>query len=270
MKIGVIVNTYNRPRALNLVLQGLLAQSRRPDEVIIADDGSTSETRDLLTSFVNRGLQLKHVWQPDEGFRRSRILNQAIASSKADLLIFIDGDCIPLPDFIERNSKLYEPGTISAGQRVLLSRGFTDQLESAGNLHVCPSRSSATWFFRFLKGDVNRILPFLALGDSGWRVAQPNRYDLVRGCNFAILRESLILVGGFEEQFEGWGFEDSELAVRLINNGVRVKSLRFSSLVLHLWHPEASRERAGENIAALQRAIADKKRYAAQGLAPAA
>lgn len=270
MKIGVIVNTYNRPRALNSVLQGLLAQSRQPDEIIIADDGSTSETRDLLTFFANQGAQFKHVWQPDEGFRKSRILNQAIASSNADLLIFIDGDCIPLPDFVEKNYKLYEPGTISAGQRVLLSRGFTNRIESTGNLQLCSDRSLTAWLFRFLKGDVNRISPFLALGDSGWRMAQPSRYDLVRGCNFAVSRESLILVGGFEEEFEGWGFEDSELAVRLINSGVRVKSLRFSSLVLHLWHPEASRERAGKNIEALQRAIADKKRVAARGLAPAA
>jgi len=270
MRIGVIVATYNRPRALNLVLQGLLAQSKKPDEFIVADDGSTSETRDLLASFANRGADFKHVWQTDEGFRKARILNQAIASSKADLLIFIDGDCIPLTDFVEKTSKLYEPGSILAGQRVLLSRGFTHRVESAGNLQACPSRSSATWLFRFLKGDVNRVSPFLSLGDSEWRLAQPYRWELVRGCSFAVARESLTLVGGFEEEFEGWGFEDSELAVRLINSGLRVKSLRFSSPVLHLWHPEASREKAGKNIEALKRAIADKKRAATRGLAPAA
>lgn len=270
MRIGVIVATYNRPRALNLVLQGLLAQSRKPDEIIIADDGSTSETRDLLDSFAHRGASFSHVWQPDEGFRKSRILNQAIASSNTELLIFIDGDCIPLPDFIEKTSRLYEPDSILAGQRILLSQGFTRRLETAGNLQVCPSRRSATWLLRFLKGDVNRISPFLSLGDSAWRIARPNRYELVRGCNFAVSRESLILVGGFEEEFEGWGFEDSELAVRLINSGLRVKSLRFSSPVLHLWHPEASREKAGKNIEALKRAIADKKRHATRGLAPAA
>jgi glycosyltransferase involved in cell wall biosynthesis len=266
MNVAVVLSTYNRPKALSLVLRGLASQTEQPAEIIIADDGSTADTRIVIESFCSGLPCIKHLWQPDEGFRKTRILNQAICASKADLLIFLDGDCIPMSDFVSSHRMLYEPKVVCAGQRVLLSAGYTKRLESGANRSGQPSRSSLMWFYRFLRGDINRISPFISLPDWGWRLSKPKNHALVRGCNFSVSRQDAIKVGGFEEQMEGWGFEDSEFAIRLINSGLRVKSLRYSSPVLHLWHPEANRDSEGKNRAVLNQAISSVKTFALKGL----
>jgi glycosyltransferase involved in cell wall biosynthesis len=268
MKIGVIVNTYNRPAALRLVLLGLAVQTRTPDEVIIADDGSSGDTRDLIGALAGRfnNTPYIHVWHEDMGFRRSQILNLAIARSTADLLVFLDGDCVPQRDFVAQHGALYQDNVILAGQRVLLSKRFTQILESSEDIHRIPARYSLQWVLGRFRGDVNRLAPFLRLPDGRWRTRDPSSYHLVRGCNFSVARRSLLCVGGLEESIEGWGFEDSELAVRLINNGLKVKSMRFSSPVLHLWHPEADRSSAERNRALLDQAIAEHKVSSVRGL----
>lgn len=266
MSVAVVLSTYNRPRALSLVLRGLASQTEQPSEIIIADDGSTADTRILIESFRGNLPCIKHLWQPDKGFRKTRILNQAICASESDLLIFLDGDCIPMSDFVSSHRIFYEPEVVCAGQRVLLSAGYTGCLESSGNYSRQPSRSSLIWAYRYLRGDINRISPFISLPDWGWRLRKPKDYALVRGCNFSVSRRDAIRVGGFEEQIEGWGFEDSEFAIRLINSGLRVKSLRYSSPVLHLWHPEASRDYEDKNRAVLNQAVSNVKTFALKGL----
>ena len=99
MTIGIIVSTYNNPEWLRKTLFGYTLQTVMPDEVVVADDGSTSETRDLIDQFRDR-LPIKHVWHEDRGFQKSEILNKAIAASTSDYLIFTDQDCVPRRDFI--------------------------------------------------------------------------------------------------------------------------------------------------------------------------
>ena len=100
--ISVVVTTFNRPDALHLVLAALTQQTLLPNEVIIADDGSTEETRQLIVQLkTTLNYPIKHVWQADEGFRAAKIRNQAVLQANYDYLIFLDGDCVPFPDFIE-------------------------------------------------------------------------------------------------------------------------------------------------------------------------
>jgi hypothetical protein len=73
-------------------------------------------------------------------------------------------------------------------------------------------------------------------------------------------------VDGFEECLEGWGYDDSELAVRLLNAGAEVKTLRFASPVLHLWHKEELRDRLSANGLHLNAAIIEKRTKAIKGL----
>ena len=116
LTIGVIISTYNNPAWLEKTLWGYLNQTRPADEILIADDGSTDETRKLIESFTeksaasnqeksaasNRGaLPIKHIWQEDRGFQKSQILNKALVAATAEYLIFTDQDCVPRKDFIE-------------------------------------------------------------------------------------------------------------------------------------------------------------------------
>src|ERR1700730_11552217 len=128
--ISVIVTTYNWPAALERVLIALSHQSDQVAfEVIVADDGSTKETADLI-GHLQKSLpyDLQHCWQPDIGFRAAKIRNQAAALARGQYLIFIDGDCIPPSSFIARHQQLAQRGCFVVGNRILLSPGYTEQI----------------------------------------------------------------------------------------------------------------------------------------------
>jgi glycosyltransferase involved in cell wall biosynthesis len=260
----VLVSTYNRPRALTLVLGGLARQSIAPTQIIIADDGSTEETRRVVNAWIHRGLPIEHCWQEDRGYRKTKVMNDALTRARPGLCIFLDGDCVPFPDFVSNHLSMAEPKHISAGSRVLASERFTNQLEAEGNIGQLDSWR--TWISRRLKGDVNRINQLVYLPDGPWRKMQSKNWRLVRGCNFAVRLEDVLAVDGFEESLEGWGPDDSELTVRLLNNGLLVKNLRFAVPVLHLWHKEESRQNITRHRGYLQEAIETKKIHAAVGI----
>ena len=116
MRLSVIITTYNSPIWLEKVLWGLHAQQYRDFEVIIADDGSSEETAALLKHMrAETGLDLLHVWQPDEGFQKCRILNKAILHADAPYLVFTDGDCIARPDFLAEHARNAERGYYLSG-----------------------------------------------------------------------------------------------------------------------------------------------------------
>src|SRR5689334_9761349 len=84
MKIAVIVTTYNRPDALDAVLDAYTVQSDLDFELLVADDGSTARTRELTERFAQHApFAVAHVWQEDEGFRAAAIRNKALARTQA-------------------------------------------------------------------------------------------------------------------------------------------------------------------------------------------
>ena len=236
--ISIIVTTYNRPDALDAVLRGLARQSDKDFEVIIADDGSASETAALLQSWQGRLQQpLKHIWQEHRGFRAAEIRNRAILASSGAYCIFLDGDCIPRSDFVLEHRELAEIGWFVVGNRVLMSKRLTDQ---ALRQHLEPE----LWTFaeacraRF-NGDINRIAPLLQAKLGPVRKIRPQYWWGARSCNLAVWRADIEQVDGFDGSYVGWGLEDSDLLIRLLRAGVNRKDGRFSTGVLHLWHPLA-------------------------------
>ena len=263
MKTSVVVSTYNRPKALSLVLKGLAEQSLPPDEIVIGDDGSGEDTYDVIRRWQAHGLKITHCWHADEGFRKTIIMNVAVSRAQGDLIIFLDGDCIPLRSFVKDHVSLHEQGWIHAGPRILADQWLTAQLESGSeDIKLSP------WFFLVnrVQGHVNRLAPLIRLPDGDWRRSHPNKWELVRGCNFSVVRRSVMEVDGFEESVLGWGLDDSDIAVRLINAGVNVKSLRFAAPVLHLWHAEESRSNLEQNRLYLQEAMQSKRIRAKLGI----
>ena len=135
--IAVVISTYNRPHALNLVLQSLAEQSVPADQIIVGDDGSTRETADLIKGWNQRGLTVEHVWHADQGYRKTIAMNEAICRVRYSTTLFIDGDCIAHPNLVAHHKAYSEPGAILAGARILASKNFTEELER-GCVHDQP------------------------------------------------------------------------------------------------------------------------------------
>ncbi len=249
--ISVICSTYNRPDALDAALSGLIRQTDNHFEVIIADDGSTDDTRKVVAQYQRTApFRVSHAWHEDQGFRLAAIRNLALQYAKGSYILFLDGDCIPSPEWIRHHRALAEKGWTVSGQRILTSQAFCSEL-----LNDKDFQSNFDWklssFRRLARNkQINRWTPAISFcinNLSFWRKCAPKNWKMIRGCNWGIWHEDLTRVGAFNEKMVGWGHEDSELAIRLMNEGVKFKSGSFATAVLHLWHQEASREHSKEN-----------------------
>lgn len=265
MLISVVVTTYNRPDALRAVLDGLRAQTDRGFEAIVADDGSRDDTRALVDELRGSfGVQLEHAWQEDRGFRAGAARNRAAERAAGEYLVFLDGDCIPRPGFVARHRALAERGWMVAGNRILLGEAFTARVLRE-QVPVAAWDAEA-WKAARARGDVNRTLPLLDLPLGPLRKLAARRWQRVRTCNLGVWTDDFRRVRGFDETFEGWGFEDSDLAVRLINAGVRRKEGGFATGVLHLWHREYDRRHEGRNWDLLQQRLRSGATLPAAGM----
>jgi len=246
MRVAVIIATYNRPDALAAVLDGYLAQEHKDFEVVVADDGSTGDTRKLVEDYARRAsFFIRHVWQEDLGFRAAAARNRGIAATSADYIIFSDGDCVPSRCFVDRHNKLAERGYFLSGNRILLGEKFTAQaLREHLPLH---ERGVKEWLKSWIRGEINRCFPLLALPDGAFRKRSPERWQGVKTCNLSAWRSDLLRVNGLDESYSGWGLEDSDLVVRLLHAGVKHKSARFAAPVFHLWHEDFDRSHLPEN-----------------------
>jgi glycosyltransferase involved in cell wall biosynthesis len=266
--ISVIVTTYNREDALDAVLRSLARQTDRDVEVVVADDGSGPATADLIESWKGRlGLPLRHVWHEDRGFRAAEIRNAAVASSRGAYCLFLDADCIARADFVAVHRRLAERGWFVAGNRALLSRALTERVLRE---RLEPELwSAAAWLRERMRGGLNRLPPLLSLPLGGLRKLRAAAWRGARSCNLAIWRSDLERVDGFDAAFAGWGREDSDLLIRLLNAGVRRKDGIFATGVLHLWHPEADRSQLDANDRMMQDAVQTRRIRAQQGLSAA-
>lgn len=243
--IAVIISTYNSPDYLRRVLEGYRTQSRYPDELIVADDGSTDETALVVREFSSGApFKVQHIWHEDLGFRLAEIRNKAIAAATADYIVFSDGDCIPHPCFIEDHGRAMRSGCFVTGKRMLLRKGLSQNFLWKGTLDALLS---------CLRGELtgwHHLMRF------PWLIRHRRGFKGLRGCNIAMFRSDLLEINGFNEQIVGWGREDSELVVRLLTLGRKRRELPFSALVFHLWHPENSRGNLAENDRLLKDAVA--------------
>lgn len=245
---SLIVSTYNWPEALNLCLLSILRQTVMPDEVIIADDGSNSETAELIASYQKKfPVPLIHVWQEDNGFQLSKIRNKAIAKASSLYIVQIDGDLILDKNFIADHISFSKTGTFVSGTRVQLSPALSSELIATKRINISI----------FSKGIFNRsnALRIAALRDFLAERYKADDIAYVRGCNMAFWKTDLIKINGYNEAFVGWGREDSELAVRLSNSDIKKRILKFGSVTFHIYHPEVQRQQLDINNDILRNAI---------------
>lgn len=228
---SLIVSTYNDLEIVEKTLAALARQSQLDFELILADDGSNQDYAPLLREWARHFFGgIKHVTHEKRGFRRARILNRALEVSRRERLIFLDMDCLPHRDFVRNHLRYGAPGTVITGRRVDLSRQAAPKTVEILKRGL---RLNAISLLRLgLRGKARRIEHgFIA------PVLYESWYKELLGSNFSIARAELLEMNGFNEEFEGWGGEDTELYVRLLHKGLRIRNLRNKVVQYHLSHP---------------------------------
>lgn len=247
----IIVSTYNNPSALHFALLALSRQSVQDFRVCIADDGSGDPTAAVVEQWRKKfdGDRLRHVWHPDEGFAKNRILNKAIVSSSSEYLVFVDGDCLAAPHYLERHMALRKRGWFVSGSLIRMPWSVNDLL----NDQLIESGEIFTLSWLREHGCIDRLGTYLKTGSLG-----PGLSDFLEqispvkkvwnGCNSSGWRDDIIKVNGFDETMT-YGSEDVELGVRLQNSGIRARHIRYTAPLLHIEHQRgyADPEQAAKN-----------------------
>ncbi|MFC1660084.1 glycosyltransferase family 2 protein [Gemmatimonadota bacterium] len=268
MDVSVIVSTYNQPAWLEKVLWGYSRQDCRDFELVIADDGSGPETRDLIAGFARgMGFPLRHIWHEDEGYRRSTILNAAILAAEGDYLVFSDGDCVPRHDFVKTHVEMAEPGRFLSGGSVYLSKETSKRLTRED---ILSGRFADPRWLRSQGQHLGRH--GLRLLPRGWRATLLDRLTTTNPTwnlnNASTWREPIFEVNGMESEMQ-YGGADRALGSRLENLGLRGKLVRFRAVLLHLDHerPYKTRDSIRKNKGIRRRIEEEKETRARDGLA---
>jgi len=235
---SVIVTTYNATRELDLVLAGLRHQSANAHEIIIADDGSTEETAELVRRWQERlPVPLRHVRHDDRGYRKSRIVNMAVRNSTGDYLAFLDGDTVPHRHWLKDHLFHAGPNRVLCGRRVrlgpLITPTITPEMVEAGVLEErfgAVAKSARQRDTRKLGRGIR--LPFWF----AWILrVRPKK---LMGCNFSLPRALFEAVNGYDEEVDVYWGEDTDLGVRLKNLGCMMTPVINRACVFHLYHVE--------------------------------
>ena len=266
-KVSVIISTYNSPEWLEKVFWGYFAQTVLNFEVVIADDGSREDTKELIDRMrLVAPFEVVHIWQQDDGFQKCRILNKAIAAAKGDYLIFTDGDCIPRSDFVAQHIRQAETGHYLSGAYLKLPMKISQAITQADiqSQRIFSSEwltkqgfSSRLKFLKLTKNEkirwlLNKLIPVKPT----WN-----------GNNSSCFKESAILVNGFNELMQ-YGGEDCEFGYRLRNSGLKPKRIRYSTITLHLDHSRGyiTQEALDKNAAIIDETLVGNLKKTAVGL----
>lgn len=264
MKVSLLITTYNRPDALEMVLNSIEYQVRKPDQVIVADDGSDDRTASVIQKFQRKWqIPLVHSWHEDHGFRLAESRNKGLALIDTEYVIMIDGDMILDKCFVNDHVVNATTGFFLQGGRCLLTAEYTQRLLKSPQVY--PD-------FGYMKKGIEsrlekRLTAFRAPWLTKiWKKEIKYSHKAIRGCNMSFFMEDVKAVNGFNNDMIGWGREDSEFVERLFNQGIKRHNIKFSALAYHLYHIESSRVSLPENDQILHFAIDHKLKRCANGL----
>lgn len=234
-KISVIVSTYNAEEWLKKVLWGFNCQIFKDFEVVVADDGSGPKTKELLEELSKEVFyRIIHVWQEDDGFQKSRILNKAVEACNADYIIMTDGDCIPREDFVEVHYINKEKGYFISGGYYMLPMNISKMItledieeQNCFDIHWLKEKGVPKTFKNnklTARGFISKFLNTVTPTNASWN-----------GHNSSGWKKDILNVNGFDERMQ-YGGQDRELGERLFNFGIQSKQLRYSAVCVHLDH----------------------------------
>jgi glycosyltransferase involved in cell wall biosynthesis len=254
-RVSLVISTFNQPQALAKSLAGVRLLTRQPDEILISDDGSDETTRKIVSEFAaHRPAPVKHVWHEHQGFRKTIILNKTIAAAAGNYLVFTDGDCVPHPKFVADHVSLAEEGCWVQGRRCFVRQEFVPEFTAnkipAWGWMLAGKITGATKGIRW-------PIPI---------IRRDTRQRGIIGCNMAFWRDDLVAVNGFDEDYSGWGSEDSDLGTRLYHLGRRRKFVYGRAITFHLNHPSLPRDGYAASLERLAKTIATRKIFCEHGL----
>lgn len=260
---ALLVSTYNSPDSLALTLGSVLLQSTLPAEVLVADDGSGLATRRLIETwadaFEGRRVRLQHVWHEDRGFRLGAIRNRALAQATAPYVIQVDGDVLLHRHFVRAHLRYARHGRFLCGRRADLTPAMAERLKRGTAFEgTVPAHALAGHVFARYRLPILTPL-FLAMYRSS-----PTKG--VFGSNLSYWLADAFRVNGYDEDFHGWGKEDNEFVLRLMNSGVRRRTLLWTGLEYHLPHPESDRSLTIRNAQLLAIARSERRTRCRNGI----
>lgn len=265
--LSVIISTYNSEEWLEKVLLGYACQDTSDFEVVIADDGSKQPTFDLIDRLKTEvPYTIQHIWQEDDGFQKSRILNKALVATKADYVLMSDGDCIPRKDFVSVHLKFREKGYFLSGGYFMLPMSISKKITKSNIIAQDCFRvdwlkengldSSFKTNKLTAKGFKENLLNKITPTNASWN-----------GHNASGWKEDLIAVNGFDERMQ-YGGQDREIGERLMNRGIKSKQIRYSAICVHLDHPRGykTKESIDKNLAIRAATKKEKKKWTNFGI----
>lgn len=263
----LIISFYNKIEYLRMILAALERQSFSDFEVVIADDGSredvVAEIKDIM---ANSTLSISHAWHEDLGFRKTKILNEAVRMSRSPYLIFIDGDCIPHRRFVEEHYNNREERVLLAGRRVYLSEKLSRQLD-AGKIRNGYLDGAFQWALLFdgMFGQSSHVIKGLYVKSPFMRRVLNRKMKGVLGSNFSVHKEDLEGINGFDERYEGAAVgEDTDIEVRLTWNNVRIRMVKNMAIQYHIYHKKLPRP--NKNLELFEVVKREKAHYTPYGL----
>ena len=219
------------------VLESLTYQTEQHFEVIISEDGNSEEMRTFL-----KDIQLKqpllHLTQEDVGWRKNRALNNAIRAAHTDHLVFIDGDCVLHPRFIEMHVRHFNSDAILAGKRIMLSQRLSNRIIK--NPKKIKSLQRSIWLALLWHRGTKRAEEGVFLSPDGLLgfIPRKRKLEYLTGCNMSFSRQAIERINGFDEDYVKPAYgEDTDLVWRFKQAGFRFVSLRNMAVQYHLWHP---------------------------------
>lgn len=261
MKTSLIISTYNWPEALDICLKSIFEQKEFPDEILIADDGSTDSTKFVVEKYkkLNK-IPIKHIWHEDNGFELAKIRNKAIAAAEGDYIVQIDGDLILHPYFIADHKKFAKPNSFVRASRIYINEKLSKEKLKTLNTSINPFSKGITNFFSSFR------LPFLwKKFETNYKNEGEERWE-IHGCNMAYWRKDAIEINGYNEDFKGWGPEDKEFVARLLNAGKEKRFLKLGGLVFHINHPVNKKENLKKNEEIFEYAKKNKVKFCKNGI----
>ncbi len=267
LKISVIVSTYNAEEWLKKVLWGFNQQTFKNFEVVIADDGSKPATKELLDQMSKEVFYpIVHVWQEDDGFQKSRILNKAVVACKTDYIIMTDGDCIPREDFVHVHYINKEPGYFISGGYYMLPMNISKLItfedienQRCFDIHWLKEKGIPKTFKNnklTAHGLISKVLNWVTPTNASWN-----------GHNSSGWKNDILNVNGFDERMQ-YGGQDRELGERLFNFGIKSKQLRYSAVCVHLDHKRGYKtpESIAKNVGIRKKTKKEKRVWTFYGI----
>jgi len=258
---SLIISTYNWPQALAVCLKSALAQKMLPDEIIIADDGSGSETKQLVKKFqFHSPVPIRHVWHEDKGFRLAHIRNKAIAAAKGEYIIQVDGDILLHPYFIADHFHFAKKNSFVRASRIYINEDISKEMLQHQKININLFSKGISNFFSAIR--LPLLWPFFA---TTYKNKGAERFE-IHGCNMAFWKQDAIEVNGYNEDFTGWGPEDKEFVARLLNAGKEKRFLKLGGIAFHIYHKENSKSNLKENERLLEQTILKKYSFCKSGI----